>query len=162
MDNADIGARAFVGTNSFVRSGFVVPARHLAAGSPAVVRRELNEAELVWKTYGTRVYQQLAQDCLCSCTRTPASALCRRIRTRPRSVPLRPCPARGVHGSTRSTNRSSNSSASVAQSPAASGRPSRWPTSLNKRSRGKTRSIARYTATLGPLRSSRQRGDYGV
>ena len=54
MDTAVIGAQSFIGANSFIKTGFDVPARHLAAGSPAKVIRELTDAELTWKAQGTR------------------------------------------------------------------------------------------------------------
>jgi phenylacetic acid degradation protein len=38
-----------------------VPARHLAAGTPAKVIRELTEVELEWKANGTRTYQDLTE-----------------------------------------------------------------------------------------------------
>ncbi|MFI7098619.1 transferase hexapeptide repeat family protein [Streptomyces sp. NPDC050161] len=60
MDGATIGELAFVGANSFVKSGDQVTARHLAVGSPARVQRELTEQELSWKANGTRLYQELA------------------------------------------------------------------------------------------------------
>jgi len=63
MDGAVIGVQAFVGANSFLKSGFDVPDRHLAAGSPAKLVRELTDKELAWKAQGTRTYQQLAQRC---------------------------------------------------------------------------------------------------
>ncbi|GGM52937.1 phenylacetic acid degradation protein PaaY [Longimycelium tulufanense] len=63
MDHVVVGERAFVGANSFVKSGFEVPAAHLATGSPAKVLRELTEDEMAWKANGTRVYQDLARRC---------------------------------------------------------------------------------------------------
>lgn len=63
MDNAVIGESAFVGALSFVRLGFEVPERHLAAGVPAKVLRELSDDEIAWKHEGTREYQGLAQAC---------------------------------------------------------------------------------------------------
>lgn len=59
MDNAVVGERAFVGAHSFVPTGFVVPPRTLAMGSPAQVLRELTEVELAWKDNGTRIYHEL-------------------------------------------------------------------------------------------------------
>jgi phenylacetic acid degradation protein len=61
MDGAEIGEYAFVGAQSFVKARFVVPARTLATGSPAVVVRDLTEAELAWKANGTKTYQELAR-----------------------------------------------------------------------------------------------------
>lgn len=75
MDAAVIGAQAFVGANSCVKSGFDVPARHLAAGSPAKLVRELTDKELAWKAQGTRTYQQLAQRCRNGGLRLAASVI---------------------------------------------------------------------------------------
>ncbi|MGA4538618.1 transferase hexapeptide repeat family protein [Uniformispora flossi] len=73
MDGVDLGAYAFVAANSFVKAGTVVPEKHLAAGSPAKVTRELSDAELAWKANGTKVYQDLAARSLVSLR--PATAL---------------------------------------------------------------------------------------
>jgi phenylacetic acid degradation protein len=51
---------------AFVKAGFEVPARHLAAGIPAKLLRPLSEQELAWKIAGTREYQELARRCLAS------------------------------------------------------------------------------------------------
>ncbi|GAA2394004.1 gamma carbonic anhydrase family protein [Dactylosporangium salmoneum] len=59
MDGAEVGELAFVGAHAFVKAGFVVPPRTLAAGSPARVVRELTAEELAWKANGTRVYHEL-------------------------------------------------------------------------------------------------------
>lgn len=66
MDGAVVGERAFVGAHSFVRAGFVVPPATLAAGNPAVVRRDLTDDEMAWKANGTRIYQRLAERCRAS------------------------------------------------------------------------------------------------
>jgi carbonic anhydrase/acetyltransferase-like protein (isoleucine patch superfamily) len=60
LDGVVVGATAFVGAHSFVKSGFEVPAGWLAAGSPAEVQRELSDEEKRWKANGTAVYQELA------------------------------------------------------------------------------------------------------
>jgi phenylacetic acid degradation protein len=60
MDGATIGDYAFIAANSFVPGEFEVPARHLVAGTPVKVRRELGEDEIAWKANGTRLYQELA------------------------------------------------------------------------------------------------------
>lgn len=61
MDNAVIGESAIVAACAFVKAGVTIPARHLAAGVPAKVVRELSEQEIEWKTSGTRTYQDLAR-----------------------------------------------------------------------------------------------------
>lgn len=69
-DNAVIGESAIVAAMAFVKAGFVVPPRTLAAGVPARVIRELTEQELAWKIEGTRSYQDLARRSLASMTAT--------------------------------------------------------------------------------------------
>ncbi len=64
MDEAEIGAGAFVAASAFVRAGLKVPARSLAAGVPAKVLRELTDQELGWKREGTATYQRLTERCL--------------------------------------------------------------------------------------------------
>jgi phenylacetic acid degradation protein len=66
MDHARIGEAAMIGAMSFVKAGAEVPARHLAAGVPARVLRELSAEELAKKIEGTKVYQDLARRCLAS------------------------------------------------------------------------------------------------
>ena len=60
LDGVVVGATAFVGAHSFLKTGFEVPAGWLAAGSPAKVQRELTDDEKRWKANGTAVYQELA------------------------------------------------------------------------------------------------------
>ena len=64
MDEAEIGAGAFVAASAFVRAGLKVPPRSLAGGVPAKILRELSEQELGWKREGTATYQRLAERCL--------------------------------------------------------------------------------------------------
>lgn len=66
MDNAVIGESAFVAACAFIKAGMQVPARHLAAGMPARLVRELSEDEIRWKEDGTRSYQALTERCLAS------------------------------------------------------------------------------------------------
>lgn len=61
MDGARIGADSLIGAGSVVRAGLVVPPRSLVLGSPAAVVRELDEAQLAWKSNGPGVYRELAQ-----------------------------------------------------------------------------------------------------
>lgn len=66
MDGAVIGEAAIVAAMAFVKAGFEVPARHLAAGIPAKLVRPLTEQEIAWKAAGTREYQELTRRCLAS------------------------------------------------------------------------------------------------
>ena len=70
MDEAEVGEGAFVAASAFVRAGFRIPPRTLAAGVPAKVLRELSEQELAWKADGTALYQALTRRCLASLEET--------------------------------------------------------------------------------------------
>lgn len=59
MDGAIVGESAMVAAMAFVRAGFEVPPRSLAAGIPAKVLRPLTERDLAWKREGTADYQHL-------------------------------------------------------------------------------------------------------
>ena len=61
MDNAAIGEASIVAAMSFVKAGFSCPPRSLIAGSPAVVKRSLEDKEVDWKSRGTQEYQVLAK-----------------------------------------------------------------------------------------------------
>ena len=71
-DNAVVGESAIVAALAFVKADMKVPARHLVAGTPARVIRELREEELAWKVEATRQYQDLAVRSLRSMTETDA------------------------------------------------------------------------------------------
>jgi len=91
MDGVVVGEEAFVGASSFVRAGFVVPARTLAVGAPARVVRPLQAAELSWKAAGTREYQELAARCLATLREAaplPAPEPDRPVRAASATVPL--------------------------------------------------------------------------
>ena len=59
MDRSVIGESAIVGAMAFVPEGMVIPARMLAVGTPAVVKRALSDKEIEWKRQGTAEYQTL-------------------------------------------------------------------------------------------------------
>ena len=59
-DNAEVGEDAMVAALAFVKAEARIPARMLAAGSPARVLRELTADELQWVKDNMRLYQQLA------------------------------------------------------------------------------------------------------
>jgi phenylacetic acid degradation protein len=57
MDGAVIGDFSFVAALAFVKAGFEVPPRTIAAGIPAKVLRDLNDEEIQWKHDGDQDYQ---------------------------------------------------------------------------------------------------------
>lgn len=70
MDGAVVGHSAIVAAMSFVKAKAEIPDRHLAAGSPAKVLRELADDEIAWKETGTAEYQQLSRRSLASMVET--------------------------------------------------------------------------------------------
>lgn len=61
MDGAQVGHSAIVAAMSFVKAGMNIPDRHLAAGTPARILRELTDEEIEWKAAGTGDYQRLVR-----------------------------------------------------------------------------------------------------
>ena len=61
MDHATIGESAIVAAMSFVPRGAKNLPKHLAAGVPARILRELTDDDVAKKIEGTRLYQELAR-----------------------------------------------------------------------------------------------------
>lgn len=64
MDDADVGDNSVIGALSFVPAGMKIPPKSLVVGNPAKIIREVKDEMISWKTEGTKLYQQLAKDCL--------------------------------------------------------------------------------------------------
>ncbi|MET0395392.1 MAG: gamma carbonic anhydrase family protein [Longimicrobiaceae bacterium] len=74
LQGATVGGQALVAAGSVVGDGAQVPARHLAAGAPARVRKELEGASLGWVTHSAAHYVELSRDYLAQGVgRVPAS-----------------------------------------------------------------------------------------
>lgn len=63
MDDVVLGDECIVGALSFVKAKEVIPPRSLVAGNPAKIIKSVSDEMIGWKSEGTKVYQQLAQDC---------------------------------------------------------------------------------------------------
>lgn len=63
MDEVELGDECIVGALSFVKAKEKFEKRSLIAGNPAKLIREVSEDMIAWKTEGTGIYQQLADDC---------------------------------------------------------------------------------------------------
>lgn len=63
MDDVEIGEECIVGALSFVKAKSIIPRRSLLAGNPAKIIKEVSDEMIAWKTKGTKLYQQLPQDC---------------------------------------------------------------------------------------------------
>ncbi len=60
MDRAVVGAEAIVAAMAFVKAGMQIPPRSMVMGAPARVVRAVTDAEVAWKSAGTRMYHELA------------------------------------------------------------------------------------------------------
>jgi len=63
MDDAEIGDESIVGAMTFVKAKTIIPKRSLVVGNPAKVIKQVSDEMIVWKTKGTKLYQQLPADC---------------------------------------------------------------------------------------------------
>ncbi len=61
MDQAVVGECSIVAAMAFVKAGMVIPARSLVVGAPARILRELTDADIEHKSFGTRQYQLLTR-----------------------------------------------------------------------------------------------------
>lgn len=64
MDFCEIGEEAMIAAGSVVTDKTIIPARHLAAGVPARIKKEIAGASLMWVTSSSSSYQELAQSYL--------------------------------------------------------------------------------------------------
>jgi len=63
MDGAEIGDECIVGAMAFVKAETTFEKRQLIVGNPAKAIKEVSEEMIAWKTAGTKLYQQLPEDC---------------------------------------------------------------------------------------------------
>ncbi len=66
MDEVELGDECIVGALSFIKQGEKIPSRSLMAGNPARLIREVSDEMINWKSKGTKLYQQLPQQCATS------------------------------------------------------------------------------------------------
>jgi carbonic anhydrase/acetyltransferase-like protein (isoleucine patch superfamily) len=64
LQKATVGDAALIAAGAVVGSGATVPARHLAAGTPAVVKKELAGESLRWVTTSAAHYVELSREYL--------------------------------------------------------------------------------------------------
>lgn len=63
MDEVELGDECIVGALCFIRQGEKIPARSLVVGNPSKIIKKVSDEMMAWKTEGTRLYQQLPQQC---------------------------------------------------------------------------------------------------
>lgn len=59
MDNAIIGNECIVGALTLVPSEMIIPDRKVVTGNPAIIKKDVTDEMLAWKTKGTQLYQNL-------------------------------------------------------------------------------------------------------
>ncbi len=64
LDFCEIGEQAMVAAGSVVADNMKIPARHLAAGSPAKIKKEIDGASLMWVDSSAAFYRDMAQSYL--------------------------------------------------------------------------------------------------
>ncbi|MBL0314717.1 MAG: transferase hexapeptide repeat family protein [Flavobacteriales bacterium] len=63
MDRVVVGDESIVGALSFVAADTVIPPRSVVVGNPAKVVKQVSDEMISWKSEGTKIYQQLPDDC---------------------------------------------------------------------------------------------------
>lgn len=61
MDEVRVGMGSIIGANSFLPAGMTTPPHSLLAGTPARFLRELDDADLEWRSHGSNLYRELAE-----------------------------------------------------------------------------------------------------
>ncbi|GAB4204761.1 MAG: carnitine operon protein CaiE [Bacteroidia bacterium] len=63
MDNVEIGDECIVGALTLVPQEMKIPPRKVVVGNPAKIVKDVSDEMIEWKTQGTKLYQQLPQEC---------------------------------------------------------------------------------------------------
>lgn len=63
MDNVKLGAECIVGALCFIPADTIIENRKVVVGNPAKIVKDVSDEMIRWKTEGTLIYQQLANDC---------------------------------------------------------------------------------------------------
>lgn len=63
MDDANVGDECIVGALCFVKGEMQIPNRKVVVGNPALIKGEVSDEMLAWKTKGTKLYQELPKEC---------------------------------------------------------------------------------------------------
>lgn len=63
MDRVKIGKECIVGALTFITADTEVPDRKIIVGNPGKIVKDVSDDMVLWKTEGTRLYQQLPEEC---------------------------------------------------------------------------------------------------
>jgi len=63
MDDAIIGDECIVGALCFIKGEMKIPNRKLVVGNPAIIKGDVSDDMIAWKSNGTEIYQELPKEC---------------------------------------------------------------------------------------------------
>lgn len=66
MDEVILGDECIIGALTFIKAKEIIPRRSLVVGNPGKIIREVTDEMIAWKTEGTKLYQQLPEQCFVS------------------------------------------------------------------------------------------------
>jgi phenylacetic acid degradation protein len=64
MDDAVVGDDCIVGALCFIKAEMKIPNQKLVVGNPAIIKGDISDKMLAWKTGGTKIYQELPKECM--------------------------------------------------------------------------------------------------
>ena len=64
MDDAEVGDECIVGALCFIKAEMKIPNRKLVVGNPAIIKGDISEEMITWKSNGTKIYQKLPRECM--------------------------------------------------------------------------------------------------
>ena len=64
MDDAGVGDECIIGALCFIRAEMKIPNRKLVVGNPAIIKGNVSDDMLEWKSEGTKFYQELPLECM--------------------------------------------------------------------------------------------------
>ena len=63
MDDAMIGEECIVGALCFIKGEMIGPKRKIVVGNPGMIKGDVSDEMINWKTKGTELYQDLPNEC---------------------------------------------------------------------------------------------------
>ena len=63
MDDCNIGDECVIGALCFIKGEMNIPNRKIVVGNPAIIKGEVSDEMISWKTKGTELYQDLPNEC---------------------------------------------------------------------------------------------------
>ena len=64
MDDAQIGDECIIGALCFIKGEMKIPNRKLVVGNPAIIKGDVSDEMINWKSNGTKIYQNLPEECM--------------------------------------------------------------------------------------------------